>query len=367
MTPPTQRPAYFESLDLVRGLAALVVLVYHTDFMFGLRGALLPGGYVAVDLFFVLSGFVLSLTYGGAIAGGDMGLRRFLLLRVARLYPLFLATTAVGFLVMTARFEANDGWIDTARLVPTGLLNALMLPSFLEPQGRDTLFPFNGATWSIFFEMVAGLLFFGLLARLDDRLLRAFTLAAGLGLVAAVLLFGSADIGWGTANFTGGFARVFFSFAVGMCLHRRYAAHPWRTPRWLFFALLALALALVQLKGALGPPEVYDLAMVGFLMPLLVAAGAGASLGRRLSWLARRLGDMSYGVYLNQGSLIILAAGASQALLGRRIFDLGPWVGFAFAGFVMLVSLATFHGFENPARRLLRQRRPRPAAGKARA
>jgi len=72
---------YFESLDLVRGLAALVVLLYHVDFMFGLRYWLLHGGYLAVDLFFVLSGFVLSLTYGRSIADGSLGIRKYAVAR----------------------------------------------------------------------------------------------------------------------------------------------------------------------------------------------------------------------------------------------------------------------------------------------
>src|SRR5260221_10537568 len=84
---------YFESLDMVRGLAALVVLIYHVDFMFGLRHWLLHGGYLAVDLFFVLSGFVLSFTYGRGIADGSLGIRKYAVARIAHLFPLFLATT----------------------------------------------------------------------------------------------------------------------------------------------------------------------------------------------------------------------------------------------------------------------------------
>ena len=103
---------YFESLDLVRGIAACAVLVYHTDFMFGLRHQLLPGGYLAVDLFFVLSGFVLSLNYQNAIASGEISFRKYLTVRLARLYPLFVATTVVGLVVMTMRHNANFGYID---------------------------------------------------------------------------------------------------------------------------------------------------------------------------------------------------------------------------------------------------------------
>ena len=350
MNPPVAPARYFESLDLVRGLAALVVLVYHVDFMFGLRGALLPGGYLAVDLFFMLSGFVLSLTYGERVASGSVGFGRFLTLRLARLYPLFLATTVFGFFVMTARFQAHEGWIDAARLLPTGAANLAMLPSFFEPYGKETVFPFNGATWSIFFEMIASLLFFASLARLAAGSLILFTLAAGAGLSAAVHVYGSADIGWATSNLWGGVPRVFFSFGVGMLLHRAYRRRPWTCPVAIFTALLVLGLALVQWKPVLGASSWVDLLMIGLFMPLLVAAGIGASLSPLPARLARWLGDMSYGVYLNQGALIIVAAGLCKAILGEGIETLTPLAGFLFVPAVMLVSLVTFHGLERPAR-----------------
>ncbi len=350
MTSPVARSAYFESLDLIRGLAALVVLVYHVDFMFGLRGHLLPGGYLAVDLFFLLSGFVLSLTYGERVASGTIGFGRFLTLRLARLYPLFLATTVFGFFVMTARFHANEGWIDAARLGPTGAVNLAMLPSFFEPYGKETLFPFNGATWSIFFEMIASLSFFIAFARLGTGPLLLVTLAAGSGLLAAILFYGSADIGWATSNIWGGFPRVFFSFGLGMLLHRAYRRRPWTCPAIGLGALLVAWLAIVQWKPALGPALWVDLLTIGLFMPLLVAAGIGASLKPFPAWVARWLGDMSYGVYLNQGALIIVAAGLCKALLGRGIETLTPLAGFLFVPAVMLVSLVTFHGLERPAR-----------------
>jgi len=149
---------YFESLDLVRGLAALVVLIYHVDFMFGLRHWLMHGGYLAVDLFFVLSGFVLSLTYGRSIADGSLGIRKYAVARIARLFPLFLATTCVGFVVMTARYRSIYGDFDPANSVKTALFNIFMMPSFVGMYNIKTSFPFNPASWSIFFELVASFL-----------------------------------------------------------------------------------------------------------------------------------------------------------------------------------------------------------------
>ncbi len=350
MTSPVARSAYFESLDLIRGLAALVVLVYHVDFMFGLRGHLLPGGYLAVDLFFLLSGFVLSLTYGERVASGAIGFGRFLMLRLARLYPLFLATTVFGFFVMTARYHVSFGYFDGVGLIVSALLNIAMLPNPAGIYELPMVFPFNGATWSIFFEMIASAFFVAALAKLETYRLALLTIAAGIVLAGAVFHCGSADMGWGPANIWGGFPRVFFSFGLGMLLHRAYRRRPWTCPAIGLGALLIAWLAIVQWKPALGPALWVDLLTIGLFMPLLVAAGIGASLKPFPAWVARWLGDMSYGVYLNQGALIIVAAGLCKALLGRGIETLTPLAGFLFVPAVMLVSLVTFHGLERPAR-----------------
>lgn len=354
-TPPPK--SYFESLDLIRGLAAIVVLVYHADFMFGLRGELLRGGYLAVDLFFILSGFVLSHTYGERIAKGRVGFCDYLVARLARLYPLFLATTFAGFFIMTARFRANFGYIDTVSLVKSGLLNIFMLPSFSNVDRYKSLFPFNGATWSIFFEMIASLLFFVALARLATRWLVFAVGAAGLWLAATVVQFSTVDLGWGTTSFIAGFPRVLFSFLVGMLIHRGFVRYRWRVPPLVLYAVLAVALALVQLRAMVSGPSgvLFDGAMLAVVLPALVAAGAGSTLGRRGATIARVLGEASYSVYLLQGSMIIVAAGLAQALTGVKIADLGAWVGFAFVAATIALSFVTFHVFEDPARRWLRR------------
>jgi len=76
----------FEMLDLLRGIAALAVLIYHSAHFLG--GQLLPGGYLAVDLFFMLSGFVIAHNYDSKIAAG-MTLREFMLVRGIRLFPCY--------------------------------------------------------------------------------------------------------------------------------------------------------------------------------------------------------------------------------------------------------------------------------------
>ncbi len=353
--PNKDQRRYFESLDLVRGLAALVVLIYHVDFMFGLRHWLMHGGYLAVDLFFVLSGFVLSLTYGRGVASGALSLRSYAIARIARLYPLFLVTTGVGFVVMTARYRSNYGSFDTVNLIKTGLVNIFMVPSFVGLYDMKTSFPFNAATWSIFFEMVASLLFFFYFGRASRMALIVVAVLAWLVLAATVAVFGTIDLGYASDNFIAGFPRVIFSFACGVLIQRAYAQNPWQCRASLFYGLLAVWLALVQARIFLETPIVFDLVLVTVVLPSLVAVGAGVALTGRARELAIFLGQTSYAVYLTQGSLIIAAAGVSQFLLGRKIYDLAPGVGFAFTALVVLIAYLTYRYFELPARIMLRR------------
>ena len=345
---------YFESLDLVRGIAACAVLIYHIDFMFGLRHRLLPGGYLAVDLFFVLSGFVLSLNYQDAAARGEISFRTYLTARLARLYPLFVATTVIGFVVMTMRHKSNFGYFDTAALVKSAALNLAMLPSFAGAYGTSTLFFFNPATWSIFFEMVASVLFFVCLVRLRARALMLLLGGAVTAVAATVIWFGTVDLGYATENMWAGFARVAFSFIAGMLVYRLYRRRPWQCPRALYYLAIAAVIGLMQIKLYFPSSPWVDLAAIGLVLPGLVAISAGVSLTGIEAGAARFLGETSYAVYLTQGPLIIIAAGLSQSLLGEKIYDLGAWVGFVFVACTLILSFLTYRFFEFPARLLLR-------------
>jgi peptidoglycan/LPS O-acetylase OafA/YrhL len=351
----TDKRRYFESLDLLRGLAAIVVLIYHADFMFGLRHRLFPGGYLAVDLFFVLSGFVLSLNYGDKFLQRSISFRDYLVARLARLYPLFFVTTAIGCVVMTVRYRSNYGYVDGAGLTSSALTNILMLPSFAGAYDTTVLFIFNPASWSIFFEMVASILIFCFLGRISQTALVAVAAVAAVALAGATLFVGTVDTGYSSENIWAGFPRVIFSFTVGMLIQNAFTRKPWRCTALSYYAMLAAVLALIQLKMFFPNAPLFDILAVGFVLPALVAVGAGVSFAGLPRKIALFFGETSYSVYLTQGSLIIIAAGLSQALMHEKIYDLGAWVGFVFIPFAVALSFLTYRYFELPSRVLLRQ------------
>ena len=241
-----------------------------------------------------------------------------------------------------------------AALIKSAALNLAMLPSFAGAYGTGTLFIFNPATWSIFFEMVASILFFVCLARLRVEVLVLFLAGAAATLAATVISFGTADLGYATENLWAGFARVAFSFMAGMLVYRLYRRRPWQCPRFLLYLAIAAVIGLMQVKLYFPSSPWLDIVAIGLLLPALVAISAGVCLTGMEAGVARFLGETSYAVYLTQGSLIIIAAGLSQSLLGVKIYDLGAWVGFAFVAVTLALAFLTYRFFELPARLFLR-------------
>jgi peptidoglycan/LPS O-acetylase OafA/YrhL len=211
----------FVGLDGLRGIAALAVFLRHVS-----SSDVLPLGYLAVDVFFMLSGFVLTHAYRVQIAGG-LGLVDFMRLRLVRLYPLYL----LGTLIATAlTISEMLRWhsIEPMAFVVTLTSALLFLPT--PPQlslDHHLLYPLDAPAWSLFFELLINVVFVMLLPHLN-RFTLAGVLALGLGLLAAALfVYGGLDHGISYGAFLCGFCRVTFSFFAGVALY-----HVWRGRRF---------------------------------------------------------------------------------------------------------------------------------------
>lgn len=135
------------SLDGLRGLAALLVAVYHLPFIFGFK---VTHAYLAVDFFFILSGWVMAHSYEERIRLG-MPFRVFLHNRFARLYPLCAVALVAALAVTVIKSRIGTIPANIACFVP----NALMLPCL---QDGVSTFPLNGPSWSIFVEVCINLI-----------------------------------------------------------------------------------------------------------------------------------------------------------------------------------------------------------------
>lgn len=341
----------FVALDLLRGIAALAIVSRHYPWPGG-GPPFLPRDYLAVDLFFVLSGFVIAHAYGARLADG-MRPSAFLLQRLVRLYPLYLLATLAGAAVWLAAMLAGAAGAPSPGQWGSALaLNLAFAPA---PGHAGWLtqvpYPFVGPAWSLLWELGANLM----LAWLYPRIARRLPLVLGGGaamLALAAATHGSLDIGpyWG--DFSGGACRVVYCFFAGVALFRMRPRIAFRVPDWaLGLALLALFLppATMPLGAA------YDAAVALLAMPLVVLLGAEAKGSRVTRQLGAWLGHCSYGVYVLHGPLLLAAGLASPALLGRGLMTFGyPGVALVMAASLALAHVAT-QAFDAPMRRLLRR------------
>lgn len=284
----------FVVLDGLRGLAALAVITDHVNSEF-FMGAL-PGRYLAVDFFFVLSGFVLAHVYAERLRT-RMSLLAFLRVRIIRLYPLYL----VGLLLAAAlaAIHIAHGWRDASFTQWTG---ALVFGLFLLPSPpalslwHNSPYSLNGPSWSLFFELFVNVIFAAVARWLTPALCLVFMAVGGLLLVPTAFHFGQLDGGFAWDNFIAGFPRVTFGFFTGVWIYQMRARRPWPTvPAWAAFLLL-LAVFAVPAQGVWR--AAYDLGAALLLFPAIVAVSADARANGALLRLSASLGLVSYGVYI---------------------------------------------------------------------
>jgi len=350
---------FFSTLDAIRGVAALLVMLRHVGFFEDLR---FQESYLAVDVFFLLSGVVIGNAYEARLRAG-MSVWAFSWVRAVRIFPLYLlgsALTACAWLAGDSVAPTELAWL--------AVLACLMLPSFQTAQP----FPLNHPAWSLFFELVANLSYALVLRWLSTRVLAIVVAIGAIGIVA--LLWSapthSLDVGWSQANFSCGLIRVGFSFFAGVLLFRIYAAasarqqQPGAKPRaaapawraWLYVALVA-ALLMSCPSAALQPW--FDGAVVLVAFPWLVYQSLWCEPVGYAARVARWLGAVSYPVYVLH---VPLSLWVHQDLALYNDLP-GPtatlWIGAGFVACLLPLCSVLNRYYDARARRLLLTYGPR--------
>src|SRR6185312_12961115 len=231
------------SLDALRGVAALAVVLFHVCIPLGVIAA--PNGYLAVDFFFLLSGYVLALAYDGRLRKGSAA-AWFIRIRLRRLYPLALIGVLMGIAGAAIRYAPWLHGTGAVEFAATAVANLLVLPLGRLSFAQDhPLFAFNAPVWSLFWEIAVNALYGAVALFLDGALLAAVIALSGAAVVAVSLDHGSLQAGAEASSFAAGAARVGYSFFCGVALQRLVRPHPGRhhgSVPILAVALLALIL-----------------------------------------------------------------------------------------------------------------------------
>jgi len=298
----TGRRRVFHLLDALRGLAALAVVQRHTAWLLGQEAW--PSTYLAVDLFFVLSGFVIAYSYENRLASG-MGWRRFMVLRVIRIYPLYAVGLAIGALALLGhqlQLPSGPDW----PVIGQALVSAVfMLPNWHLPA-------VIGPRWSLTYELVANAAYAAVAPRLATPVLTVFTVLVGVLLVATVTWTGSVDSGWDIDQAPVALARVFFSFPMGVLLFRAF--HDPAPRAWLAGALIALAMVAGGTALIAPGPLHIELPMILLVFPIVTGLAAMVDVPRPWTAICGFLGTTSYALYvIHQPASVLFEAFAKRA------------------------------------------------------
>lgn len=342
----------FETLDAMRGVAAVVVLLYHVHIAFfaptcTVSGSCaIPSGFLAVDMFFALSGFVLSYSYDPAFACG-MKAAQFMRLRVIRLAPIFWVGAAIGAVPLLLDLRYGASIFSTIKVLA---FNGLLLPSPTFHSHIDP-FPLVSPAWSLFFELwVANLLFAAIGTRLRRPVLSGIVLAGAAGLFCAAIRYGNLDVGSLWSNFIGGFPRVIYSFFAGVAVQRIHARHgAVQVPAMLVLAAL-VASFLIRVPASISVE--YELGCVLVLYPVLIFLGASAI--ERRPRIGKLLGNASYALYVIHIPMLLLLLRVMQH------FAIGPSyvLAAAFAITTLAAAMAVSKFYDERARQLLKRSFP---------
>ena len=312
---------HYELLDGLRGVAALLVVFYHIfeGFSFAeLTNAAGDGiittlnhGHIAVDFFFILSGFVISYAYDDR--WGRMSVGDFFKRRLIRLHPMVVMGALVGaatFAVVGCRQWDGD-------VTPTGLVVlALLLTMFMVPalpglpyevRGNGEMFPLNGPAWSLFFEYIGNILYALFIRRLSTKALAVLAVVLGVAhayfFVGDVSGYGSVGVGWtiDNVNFWGGLVRMLFPFTMGMLLARTFVPRKIKGAFWISTIMLIAIFSVpyIASDSNISVNSLYEVVCIAAIFPLIVWMGACGVCGNGVTARINKiLGDISYPLYI---------------------------------------------------------------------
>ena len=308
---------HYDILDGLRGVAAILVLWYHVfegyAFAAGAPIIEMPNhAYLAVDFFFILSGFVIAYAYDDRI-GKSMPLGNFFKRRLIRLHPMVVLGAVFG--VITFLMQGSVQW-DGTHVMTSAVMIALLCTMFFIPaapgcyyeiRGNGEMFPLNGPAWSLFFEYIGNILYALFIHRFSNRTLTIWTALMGIGLGFFTLTdfsgYGNLGVGWtlDATNFIGGLLRMLFPFSLGMLVFRHFKPAKIRGAFWIC-SLILFVLFHVPFIPGLAPicyNGLFEMICITLAFPLLVWLGAsGSTTDRFSSGVCKFLGDISFPVYI---------------------------------------------------------------------
>lgn len=357
---------HYAILDGLRGVAAIVVVIFHLFEAHSLGDhqiQIINHGYLAVDFFFMLSGFVVGYAYDDR--WGRMSIWEFFKIRLIRLQPMVIVGTLVG----AALFYSQDsGLFPHIHEVPVWKMLLLTVigftlipvPPSMDIRGWAELHPLDGPCWSLFYEYVANILYGVWLRRWSNATLGVLVALSGAAVVWLTVFGPAGEIagGWSLneEQIRIGLTRVMYPFFGGLLLSRTVKLRYVPNAFWWCSVLLVGILAWPRVGGLdLWKNGVYESVCILLVFPFIVWLGAGGRIeGVGLKRVSTFLGDISYPLYITHYPLIY--SYTAWAIAEKNTMaEAWPW---ALATLVasLLLAYGSLKLYDEPVRLWLRKR-----------
>lgn len=315
----TDSKAHYPILDGLRGVAAIMVVIFHILETFSGGDhvkQIVNHGYLAVDFFFVLSGFVIGYAYDDR--WNKMSLGGFFKRRLIRLHPMIIMGMLVGavtFYFQDSTFFPGIHEVPVWKLLLVMLIGFTLLPvpPSLDIRGWTEMHPLDGPAWSLYYEYIANILYALILRKLPNLILSILVVLAGAAVVYHSVWGPTGDMigGWAidATQTKIGFTRLMYPFLAGLLLSRVMKPRQIKYAFWWCSLLLVVILAFPRIGGHdhLWMNGIYDSTAIILLFPLVVYLGASGDTGNNIaSRVSRFLGDLSFPLYITHYPLIYM-------------------------------------------------------------
>ena len=314
----TDSKRHYAILDGLRGVAAVMVVIFHvfethaTSYL----DQVINHGYLAVDFFFLLSGFVIGYAYDDR--WGKMTLGGFFKRRLIRLHPMIVMGMVIG--AVAFYFQAGKYWpiiqdvpVWQMLLVMLVGLTLIPIPVSMDVRGWAEMHPLDGPAWTLFFEYIGNILYALFVRKFSNTLLAIVVFIAGCALIHLAVTSPRGDLvgGWSLdpAQLRIGFTRMMFPFFAGLLLSRIVKLTQIKHAFLLCSALLITSISIPRIGGSehLWMNGLYDSLTIILVFPLIVYLGASGEVkGKYASKVCNFLGDISYPIYITHYPLIYI-------------------------------------------------------------
>ena len=364
---------HYHLLDGLRGVAALMVIWYHVFEGYAFAGGTtidtFNHGYLAVDFFFILSGFVIGYAYDDRW-GKNFTMKDFIKRRLIRLHPMVIMGAVVG--AITFYIQGSVQWDGTHIGISMVMLSLLCTIFFIpampgvgyEVRGNGEMFPLNGPCWSLFFEYIGNILYALFIRRLSNKALTIVVVLLGVALASFAIFnvsgYGNIGVGWTLdgVNFIGGLLRMLFPFSMGMLLSRNFKPMKLRGAFWICTLVMIALFAVPDLEGteSICTNGIYEAFCIIIAFPILLWIGAsGTTTDKKSTQICKFLGDISYPIYVIHYPFMYLFY---AWLIKNQLFTLGEtWqVALCVYAWNILFAYLCLKLYDEPVRKYLAKR-----------